>query len=159
VARARGGAVSKFDTRILQVAIVVRDLDSKVPAWSALLGKEPSKFVTTDTVDKTGTVYNGEKTPARLKAVVFDLGECMLELMEPIGEPSVWSEYLTEHGEGLHHIGFVVNGMDEAVKDVEALGIEPVQTAEYTNAYEKGRYVYFRSEQQLGAMIEFNELD
>lgn len=151
--------MSTFDTRILQIAIVVNDLESKERAWSELLGQEPSKRVITDTVDKTGTVYNGESTPARLKAVVFDLGECILELMEPLGEPSVWSEHLNERGEGLHHIGFEVKGMGEAVKSVEALGIHPVQRAEYTNPYEKGRYVYFRSEEQLGAMIEFNELD
>jgi catechol 2,3-dioxygenase-like lactoylglutathione lyase family enzyme len=143
----------------MQVAIIVSDLDAKVQAWNALLGQEPSKVVTTDTVDKTGTVYDGKETPARLRAVVYELGECILELMEPIGGPSVWSEQLEKHGDGLHHIGFLVKGMDVAVRAVEELGIPVVQRAEYTNDYESGRYVYFRSEPQLGAMIEFNELD
>lgn len=151
--------MSTFDTRILQVAIVVRDIEAKTKAWSELLGKDPSKTVTTDTVDKTGTEYLGEKTPGRLKAVVFDLGECILELMEPIDGPTVWQEYLDERGDCLHHIGFLVDGMEDAVKSVEAQGIPVAQRAEYTNPWEKGRYVYFRSEEKLGAMIEFNELD
>ena len=146
-------------TRIVQVAIVVRDLDAKVKAWSTLLGREPSKILTTGPVEETRVEYRGVRTPGRLRVAVFSLGECDLELMEPIDGPSVWQEYLDERGDCIHHIGFLADEMDESVASLEQLGLPLVQRAVYRNDYESGSYSYFRSEPQLGAMIELNVLN
>lgn len=145
-------------TRVAQVAIIVSDVDAKAKAWSTFLGMEPSKVLVTGPLETTGTEYKGEKTPARLKVAVFDLGGFELELMEPIDGPSVWRDFLEEHGDGLHHIGFEATGIDDAITSIEAQGMPLVQRAEYKTAYDTGRNAYFSSEAALGAMIELNEL-
>jgi methylmalonyl-CoA/ethylmalonyl-CoA epimerase len=142
----------------IQVAIVVRDLDAKVRVWSELLGVEPSKVVTTGPLEETNTRYMGSETPARVRVAVFDLGHCAIELLEPIGGPSVWSDHLERQGEGLHHLGFLVDDMDASVESVASLGMTVVQEAVYENSYERGRYVYFDSQAELAALLEFNEL-
>ena len=129
----------------VQIAVVVRDLDAKIRAWSAVLGIGPAKVLETAAVDRTGTRFKGELTPARVKVALFDLGRCHLELLEPIGGPSVWSEHLDSHGEGLHHVGFLVESMDRGVAEASAFGMEVVQEAIYENEYERGRYAYFDS--------------
>jgi catechol 2,3-dioxygenase-like lactoylglutathione lyase family enzyme len=143
--------------RPVQIAIVVRDLDAKIRAWTEVLGVAPEKILTTGTVDQAGTRYFGESTPARVKVAVFDLGRCHLELLEPIGEPSVWSDHLNRYGEGLHHVGFLVDDMTRGVESVSDLGMTVVQEAAYDNAFERGRYAYFDSQERLGALLEFNE--
>ncbi len=148
-----------FDKKVVQVAIVVRDLDEKVRAWTEVLGKGPDKLVTTGTLEETGTELRGEPTEARLKVAVWALGDCELELMEPIGGPSVWKEHLDEHGEGIHHLGFVGDDMEAGVEELAGLGIPVVQRASYVNDYEKGAYAYFGSEDKLGGMIEINVLE
>ena len=141
-------------TRIDQVAIVVKDLDATVKAWSELLGVEPTLTVTTQPFDPAGTLYEGEPTDARLRAAVFKLGDVELELMEPIDGPSVWSEWLDGHGEGLHHLGFASDSLEDGIESLAEQGIEVAQRAEYP----VGWYAYFRSEEKLGTMIELNEL-
>lgn len=148
-----------FEKKVVQVAIVVRDLDEKVRAWTAVLGKGPDKLIVTGPVEDTGTELRGESTTARLKVAVWALGECELELMEPFGGPSVWQEHLDEHGEGIHHLGFVGDDMEAGVAELDGLGIPVVQRASYRNEYEKGAYAYFGSEEQLGGMIEINVLE
>jgi catechol 2,3-dioxygenase-like lactoylglutathione lyase family enzyme len=140
--------------RIDHVAIVVKDLDAAIEAWSALLGAEPTLRVTTQPFDPAGTEYEGEPTDARIRAAVFKVGAIDLELMEPLGGPGVWDEYVERHGGGLHHIGFMSDSLANGIESLGELGLSVAQRAEYPVGY----YAYFRSERQLGAMIELNEL-
>ena len=145
-------------SRPVQIAIVVRDLDARVRVWSELLGLEPTKILTTGPVEETHTVYRGASTPGRVRVALFDLGGCHIELLEPIGGPTVWSDHLDEHGEGLHHVGFLVDSMEAGVTAVAELAMPVLQRAVYRNEYESGRYAYFDSQDRLGAMLEFNEV-
>jgi len=141
-------------TRIDQIGIVVRDLDEKVKAWSALLGSEPTLYVTTQGYEQAGTLYNGEPTEAKLRVAVFQVGDMELELMEPIDGPGVWSEYLEERGDCLHHIGFKSDDLQAGIDALAEQDIPVVQRAEYPVGY----YAYFRSEPQLGTIIELNHM-
>lgn len=57
---------------------------------------------------------------------LFDMGSLQLELIEPDQQPSTWRDYLNEHGEGPHHIAFVVEGMKEKITLLEGKGF-PLQ--------------------------------
>lgn len=54
------------------------------------------------------------------------MGSLQLELIEPDHQPSTWRDYLNEHGEGLHHIAFAVEGMKEKIMLLEGKGF-PLQ--------------------------------
>lgn len=62
----------------------------------------------------------------------FDMGSLQLELIEPDQQPSTWRDYLNEHGEGPHHIAFVVEGMKEKIMLLEGKGFPLQQKGEYT---------------------------
>jgi catechol 2,3-dioxygenase-like lactoylglutathione lyase family enzyme len=151
--------VSQIDPdKPVQIAIVVRDLEAKIRVWSEFLGVEPSKVLTTGTLEETRTRYRGAATPARVRVAVFEVGHCEIELLQPIDAPSAWSDHLEKYGEGLHHLGFLVADMDAGDASVVARGMPVVQDAEYENDFERGRYAYFESQSQLGALLEFNEV-
>ncbi|GFR39044.1 hypothetical protein PRECH8_23400 [Insulibacter thermoxylanivorax] len=59
------------------------------------------------------SMYNGEVTAARAKLAFFDMGSLQLELIEPDEHPSTWREHLDQHGEGVHHIAFQIQGVQE----------------------------------------------
>jgi catechol 2,3-dioxygenase-like lactoylglutathione lyase family enzyme len=148
--------MNRVDTqRVVQIGIVVRDLDAKVKAWSAFLGTEPAWTGETGPVEETHATYMGNLTQARCRQAIFDLGECSLELIEPIGQPSTWTDFLEDRGEGLHHIAFRVDGMAEGVRRVEASGNPLVQRGEFPN----GRYAYLDAAATLGTLVELLELD
>jgi methylmalonyl-CoA/ethylmalonyl-CoA epimerase len=81
------------------------------------------------------------------------MGQVSLELIEPIGGPSTWREFLDERGEGVHHIAFTVEGTDEVVAFLAGAGIAVVQQGDYTG----GRYTYVDSMSTLGVILELLE--
>ena len=140
---------------ITQVAVMVADIETKVKAWADVLGLPIPEIIITDTVDVAQTEYKGESTPARAKLAFFHLGQVDLELIEPIDGPSTWKDQLDQHGESLHHIAFVVNGMKEKIAYLDAKGLPLIQRGEYTG----GRYAYVDGTAKLGAVLELLEND
>ncbi|OMF38671.1 lactoylglutathione lyase [Paenibacillus sp. FSL H8-0548] len=140
---------------ITQIGLLVNDIDEVSQAYADFFGVEKPKWFWTDTVEKAQTEYNGESSVARAKLAFFDMGSLQLELIEPDEHPSTWREHLDKHGEGPHHIAFVVEGMKEKVASMEKLGMPLVQKGEYTG----GRYAYMDSFKQLKIMLELLEND
>jgi methylmalonyl-CoA/ethylmalonyl-CoA epimerase len=144
-----------IEKNVIQVAVAVENLETAIEAWSTFLGREPSKTLVTGPQEEWKTEYRGAPSDARCKLAIYDLGECQVELMEPVGGPSVWADHLEQKGPGVHHIGFRVEGMKEGVRFCDALGMPLLQSGEFGN----GRYAYFDSEAQLGTMLELLEFD
>jgi methylmalonyl-CoA/ethylmalonyl-CoA epimerase len=139
--------------RVIQVAIAVRDLDAMIERWTALLGFGPTDVVDSRDLQTTEPTYRGETTQAHCRLAVFDLGQCKLELMEPIGAPSVWDEHLTSRGESLHHIAFAVDRLENGISRFEELEIAVAQQGDFGT----GRYAYLDSAPSLGTIIELLE--
>src|SRR5690625_2762096 len=112
---------------IAQIGIIVKNIEKTSQAYADFLGVEKPPANWTDTVDKAETEYNDKPSPARAKLAFFDMGSLQLELIEPDEHPSTWREHLDEHGEGVHHIAFVVEDMKGTVQKMEAKGMPLIQ--------------------------------
>jgi len=44
------------------------------------------------------------------------------ELIEPVTRPSIHADWLDEHGEGFHHVGYVVQSLERTTAEMEAAG-------------------------------------
>jgi len=140
---------------VVQVGIVVHDIEAKARHWSDILGLPMPEIIITDTADKAQTEYLGQPTTARAKLAFFHMGQVDIELIEPVGEPSTWRDYLDRHGESLHHLAFRIKGMSEKVAYLAAHDVPLVQRGEYTG----GRYAYVDGSAQLGVILELLEND
>ena len=140
---------------VMQVGIIVRDIETKARAWSEILGLPMPNIIITDTVDKAQTEYKGKPTVARAKLAFFHVGQLDVELIEPIDGPSTWKDQLDGHGDSLHHIAFVIEGMQEKVAYLNSKGVPLLQRGEYTG----GRYAYLDGVAQLGTVLELLEND
>ena len=96
------------------------------------------------------TRYRGEPTEARAKLAFFGAGSLSIELIEPVGGPSTWQEFLDAHGEGMHHIAFHIDDMEGQVEMLAGKGMPAVQSGDYTG----GCYAYIDSVPQLGVILE-----
>jgi 4-hydroxyphenylpyruvate dioxygenase-like putative hemolysin len=141
-------------TTITQVGIVVRDIEKSIDHYMQVFGvtQRPSAIIT-DTVDAAHTNLRGESTEARAKLAFFPMGQVTIELIEPVGGPSTWKEFLDTHGEGVHHIAFQVKGTDQVVQFLEGQGVPFVQQGDYTG----GMYTYVDGAPKLGVMLELLE--
>jgi 4-hydroxyphenylpyruvate dioxygenase-like putative hemolysin len=140
---------------ITQIGILVNDIEKVSAAYADFFGLEKPEIGITDTADIAQTNYNGGATEARAKLAFFDMGSLQLELIEPDHQPSTWRDYLNEHGEGLHHIAFAVEGMKDKIMLLEGKGFPLQQKGEYTG----GRYAYMDTFKELKVILELLEND
>lgn len=142
-------------TTITQIGIIVHDIEATAAAWAETLGLPAPNVIVTDGYDRTQAEFEGAPTEARAKLAFFPMGQVTVELIQPIDGPSTWRDHLEKHGQGLHHIAFVIEGMGEQVAYLGGRGLPLVQKGEYTG----GRYAYLDGVATLGAVIELLEND
>lgn len=142
------------DKQMMQVGIIVKDIENSVKAWATFLGNEdiPDIMVASGS-ELNPTKYKGKPTDAKARLAFFQLDNITIELIEPIGGPSTWQEFLDTKGEGIHHIAFNIKGMKKQIKNFEANGIPMVQHG----GWDTGEYGYFDGGNGLALIIELLE--
>lgn len=146
---------------MVQVGMVVKDIEATkrkfaelfdVPVPETIDATEgPAKFHVTQ------SEFMGKQNPeVNAKLAFFDVGGPMaIELIEPNEQPSTWREFLDEKGEGIHHVAFVVDSIDQRMDACEKFGMKLVQKGNF--AAGDGRYAYMDASGPLKMMIELLE--
>ena len=139
---------------VVQVGLIVRDIEKSIDAYMRIFGlTERPGIQVTGSPDETNIQYRGETTQGRAKLAFINMGQVTIELIEPIGGPSTWQEFLDAKGEGVHHLAFNVKGTQQVVNFLNGQGVPLVQRGDYTG----GQYTYLDSAPQLGVIIELLE--
>jgi hypothetical protein len=87
---------------------------------------------------------------ARAKLVQFSVGTARIELIEPVGGPTAWSEHLQKYGQSVHHLAFQAKDSSGALRGLQNVGGKWVM-GEGGNAF-----AYVDMKDQLGFTIEVN---
>jgi methylmalonyl-CoA/ethylmalonyl-CoA epimerase len=101
-------------TRIVHVGIACRDLNKAMELYQATFGL---KVVTVETHEAQGVreamlaVSEGAPEPG------------YIQLLEPLGPDTPVGKFLARRGEGIHHIGYGVADIAEALSAIGATGI------------------------------------
>jgi hypothetical protein len=143
--------------KIVQIAIVTRDIEASAKRWSALLGMPQSPITTTRPGQEVKVVYRGKPSSGRAKLAFFKTGQVVLELIEPVGGDTAWKEYLDQYGEGVQHIGIQVTDLEGSVRRIQQLGYPEIHRGRYDK--DNGTYVYFDTVKQLGTVVELLHSD
>ena len=138
---------------MVQIGLVVKDIKKTSQAYADFLCVDVPQWFLTDTLDKAHTEFRGNSTPAQAKLAFFQLNNITIELIEPVGGPSTWQEFLDTHGEGVHHIAFEIKGMEEKIKKLAAKDMVLIQKGDY----EGGRYSYIDASSSLCVLLELLE--
>ena len=142
-------------SELYQACVVVRDLEKSmehyqntlgIGSWEILGGGSPATY---------DMIYHGRPAKARIKVALAMVGPMQLELIQPVQGDSIWSDFLEEHGEGIHHLGHVrVGNLDEAVQALEKAGFPCMQRGHFTG----GGWAYMDTSKALGFILELLEL-
>jgi methylmalonyl-CoA/ethylmalonyl-CoA epimerase len=138
---------------ISHIGLIVRDIERSADRWAKLLGVERPKAHMTDPLEKTNARFRGEPTQAQAKLAFLPMGDIKVELIEPVGGPSTWKEFLDRKGEGIHHIGVNVKDSQRDAELFATRGMGIIQRGEFTG----GCYTYLDTEQMLGITLELIE--
>jgi methylmalonyl-CoA/ethylmalonyl-CoA epimerase len=136
--------------RVTQIGIIVKDIEEARTVWAELLGLEEPPIVETESWESTRMTFRGKPSEGRAKLAFFHLENIAIELIQPVGGPSTWQDFLERFGDGIHHIAFNVENLEETLEKAESMGMGIEQRGEY----EGGCYIYADSKSKLGGVVE-----
>jgi methylmalonyl-CoA/ethylmalonyl-CoA epimerase len=144
--------------KVVQIAIVCKDVDACAQRWSQLLGKAAPAARTTVPGDEAKVTYHGRPSKGQAKLTFFDVGQGLtLELIQPVGPDTSWKEYLDRWGEGVHHIAFKVKDLDKTIQSFDQQGMPLIQRGRFDK--NNGDYCYMDSKDKLGVTVELLHWD
>jgi methylmalonyl-CoA/ethylmalonyl-CoA epimerase len=149
-------ASSPKDTfkQVVQIGAVVKDLDRSIKVLSDVFGIGPFSRIDDWPPDRPDyqLYYRGEPGKFTARMAFVDLGQVELELIQPLEGKSIWSDFLEEHGEGIHHIRFNTPDHDPVIEYLAQHGIGVSQMG---SGIRPGTFwVNFDTEETLGFTIE-----
>ncbi len=138
---------------IVQNAFVVRDLEAAIAHWSGKIGVGP--FYLLEHIAFGAAFFRGAPLNIDMSVAIAQWGDIQIELIvQHDAAPSIYSEFLASHGDGLQHIGVMTASLDEHLARLRPLGIEPVQWGATAGGM---RFAYIDTDAQAGGMIELIE--
>ncbi len=140
---------------VVQIGVIVRDVAKSARRYAEVFGIPVPQIVEIANDSFARTVHRGQPSRASGKAAFFDLGPVQMELIEPVGAPSTWDEFLQTKGEGIHHIAFRVTEMPAAIEFLKSKGMECIQEG----GWDGGQYAYVDASAQLGTILELLHFD
>lgn len=96
--------------RIDHTAIAVRDMDEALARYRHIYGLEPS--------ERTAV------PDQRVEVAFLPLSDTQLELVQPTDSQSGVARFLDKHGEGLHHVGILVEDIRRELGQLADEGVE-----------------------------------
>jgi LAO/AO transport system kinase len=99
---------ARAEPKIHHVGIAVRSLEEAAARFGDLLG--------------LGRGASYDLPEFGVKALFLTVGDANLELLEPLGARSTVASFLEKRGEGMHHVCFEVEDIEQSLADLKARG-------------------------------------
>jgi hypothetical protein len=141
---------------LFHIGWVVRDCATAQEELSARLGAGPFLSMGDESRFDQALVH-GKPTPFALKIAFGALGGVLLELLEPLDDRSPHAEFLSERGEGLHHLAFLVTDFDEQLAAIREADPETNLLIDGTGPGNPVRWAYLDGGKARSTVIELLE--
>jgi methylmalonyl-CoA/ethylmalonyl-CoA epimerase len=113
-----GSAKLKLD----HMAIVVKDMDKALAFYSKAFG---IKFEEVQQHDlPPDVIYKGKPSPYTMKVTFGKMGLVRLEMVQVVKGQCIYTDFLKQYGEGIHHLGFEVDDLDKEVANAKSQGLK-----------------------------------
>lgn len=125
------------------VAIAVEDLDSALAGYRDRYGAEP---LYRETVESQG-----------VEEAMIPVGGSFVQLLQPLGPETPVGKFLSNHGEGLHHVAYAVTNIEASLDHLKATGARLID--EEPRVGGRGARIAFVHPADLGGtLVELVEL-
>lgn len=127
---------------INHIGIAVRSIDDQRDFFEKLLG----------------AIFEGVEEVADQKVRVgfFRIGDVRLELLEPSDPTSTVSAFLEKRGEGLHHVAYTVEAIEDRIAELKESGIRLIDETPRPGAHHM-RIAFLHPKSTHGVLTEFCE--
>lgn len=125
--------------QIDHVALAVRDLGKAVDLYAVALG---ARIRCQERHEDQG-----------FEMACFDVGESAVELLAPLRADSVIGKFLARRGEGIHHVAFRVNDVNDALQRCSDAGLDLVDS-EPRRGTGDSQICFLHPRGTMGALVE-----
>lgn len=122
--------------RLEHIAVAVESIEAARERFDRLFG-EPSGVEDVES--------------QKVRVCFYELGNVKIELVEPMSEESAVAKFLSKRGEGIHHIAFGVEGIQEVLKRLAEAGFRLIDEVPRRGA--GGKMVAFLHPSSTGRVL------
>jgi catechol 2,3-dioxygenase-like lactoylglutathione lyase family enzyme len=136
-----------------QVAFVVKDLAAARKFFNEKMGL-PRFFVIEDFGQRaTERTFRGRPVEHNFKIAITYSGDTQIELIQHISGETCYKDFFERRGEGLHHLGFFLEDLNQYQRALDALGRSGYPVL-MSGRFGDTRYTYFDTEAAIGSIME-----
>jgi methylmalonyl-CoA/ethylmalonyl-CoA epimerase len=125
--------------RLEHIGIAVKNLDESNALFAKLLGREHYKI---EVIESEG-----------VRTSFFDVAGLKIELLEAITDDSPIAKFIEKRGEGIHHLAFEVNDLENEMDRQALNGFKPIYDEAKKGADNK-RISFLHPKTTNGVLIE-----
>ncbi len=129
-------------SHIEHIGIAVKSLDEAIPYYENVLGLKC--YAIEEVADQ------------KVKTAFFKAGQTKLELLEPTDPESPVAKFIEKRGEGIHHLAFAVDGVEQALKEAAEKGVRLIDKKPRTGA-EGLNIAFLHPKSTFGVLTELCE--
>ena len=127
---------------INHIGIAVRSIEAQRPFYEETLG----------------ATYEGieEVADQKVRVGFFRVGDVRLELLEPSDPSSTIATFLEKKGEGLHHVAFTVEAIEDRIAELKQSGLRMIDDSPRPGAHHM-RIAFVHPKSSGGVLTELCE--
>ena len=125
--------------KVEHIGIAVKALENSQELFTKLFGKEAYKL---EKVESEG-----------VKTLFFQLGETKIELLEADNSSSPIAKFIEKRGEGIHHIAYEVDNIEEELERLKAEGFQVLNETPKDGADNK-KIAFLHPKSTNGVLVE-----
>jgi len=143
---------NSFLGKLIEICLVTAD-HRRTMEGLVRLGIGPWRVYTFDSATVTDRTFRGEPADFAIKVCFADVGDLAVEIMQPLYGPSIFQEFLDNHGEGIQHIAFDCDEQPwgDRIADFAGRGFPLVQSGKFMDA---NAFAFFDTGQATGTVFE-----
>jgi methylmalonyl-CoA epimerase len=129
--------------QIDHIGIAVKDLREAMNIYGDILGL---KFISTEEIEEQKIIHS-----------TFLAGKVKIELVQPTHPDSAVGKFIDKRGEGIHHIAFRVENIDESLKELSAKGVNLIDKKPRIGA-DGAKIAFIHPKDMKGVLLEIVEI-
>ena len=99
---------------------------------------------------------SGREFVGEINITIIPVGDTLIELLQSTTPGGVISKFIEEKGEGIHHIAYQVDDIDQALRDLKAKGARLVDEQPRKGIH-NSRIAFLNPQSSYGVVIELVE--
>ncbi|UCD13818.1 MAG: methylmalonyl-CoA epimerase [Thermoplasmatales archaeon] len=128
--------------KIDHIGIAVKDLKEAMNIYRNILGL---KFKNTEVIEEQKIIH-----------ATFLAGRVKIELVQPTHPDSTVGKFIEKRGEGMHHIAYRVENIDESLRELNAKGVKLIDEKARIGA-DGAKIAFIHPKDMKGVLIELVE--